>query len=193
MFLEMFLSMKGQTHRLWTLSKCACLVLTCDCAEVRTLKVVLISVKTTLPLVVKIKILTKSLWLINLWCWDQIINAICVSEILKFQLYLIHIFSIPNWVQVWAELFYFYSYFSSWESFLLHTSDLIPFFQTSAGFPEKKKKTKLIIRIVVLYQQFFRALHLGCDLWSYLHYACNVYCKNQSLTLKLYTGNIKVN
>lgn len=58
---KMFLSIKTQTHRPWALSKCACLVLTCDCAEVRTLKVVFISVKTTLPLVVKIKVLTKSL------------------------------------------------------------------------------------------------------------------------------------
>lgn len=119
------------------------------CAQVRTLKVFL--VKTTLPLVVKIKVLTKTLWLLNLWCWDQIINAICVSEIsLKFQLYLIRMFSVPSWLWFWAEFFHFYSYLVVGVFLTAHfRSD--PFHSNWCRLPEKKKKTKLIITAAILF------------------------------------------
>lgn len=151
---KMFHSVKVQTHSSWTLSERACSVLEQDCAEVRALKEVLISVRVTLPLAGKIKVLSKTLWLLYLWCWDQIINAICVSEIpLKFQLNLIYVFSasFPMRVGFWAKFFHLYSctvsgdfltaYFRVWSfSFSL--------LQLLAG---KRKKTKHILRAVAIF------------------------------------------
>lgn len=47
---RVFHSVNVQTHSSWTLSERACSVLEQDCAEVRALKEVLISVRVTLPL-----------------------------------------------------------------------------------------------------------------------------------------------
>lgn len=147
-----------QTHGPWTLSECACSVLTQDCAEVRTQKEVLISVKTTLPFVGKIKVLTETLWLLYLWCWGQIINAICVLEIpLKFQLNLIYVLSasFPKRVCFWAKLFHLYSYICKWSlSYCtLRSPVLFSFsFKLLQVSPRKnKKKTKHIQTAVALF------------------------------------------
>lgn len=159
-----FHSAKVQAHRPWTSSDCACSVFTWDCAEVRTQKEVFISVKTALPLVGKIKVLTKTLWLLYLWCWDQIINAICVWEIpLKFQLNLIYVLSasFPKKVCFWAKLFHLYSYISKWSLSYCTLQNLILFFQTTA----RKKEDKTYSTSS---SSFSIGLHLVRDLWSYL-------------------------
>lgn len=147
-----------QTHGPWTLSECACSVLTQDCAEVRTQKEVLISVKTILPFVGKIKVLTETLWLLYLWCWGQIINAICVLEIpLKFQLNLIYVLSasFPKRVCFWAKWFHLYSYICKWSlSYCTLQSPILFSFSfklLQVSQRKNKKKTKHILTAVALF------------------------------------------
>lgn len=160
--------MKVQTQGSWTLSERACSVLEQDCAEVRALKEVLISVRVTLPLAGKIEVLSKNFMITllvmlgpNYKCNLCIGNPLEIS--IKFDICVFSIFSYQSWFlgQTLPSLFIH----SKWRLSCWLLQSLILFFQSIAASQWKKKKDKGYSRSS---SYFSVAFHLVRDLRSYL-------------------------